>query len=411
MLDHLNSSSFESRFVAFHALSAEQVLKKLGADYIKNPDGTFEVYGDLKLTGKTVGKLPDFSNVVVHGKFDCSGCSLESLEGCPRQVGDFDCSHNHLKSLRGGPQIVGNNYICSDNNLTTLDGVINNVYGDFRCEYNQLRSLDHGPVGVGGNYHCFSNQLETLRGAPKKTDGDFQCQKNNLTSLEYAPEEVGGDFCCHKNNIHSAEFAPKRVRGYTASDNLDFDAQRRQEILRKADAAAEPAPGISPVDETTSPPPASPKSADPHKFAALLAKHNIHKIDTSLVKIEDAMADPEKGLLLRLESQRTLQLGKGADGNEFITAHSAKGPLGRSDAAAMISLGKSRGWGDIGVTGSDRDKTMLCIEAEKQGVTVKNPPPPEIFARFRQEIEAETQTPAQISPQRLARPRSNALRM
>ncbi|MEZ0225566.1 MAG: hypothetical protein ACAH83_13505 [Alphaproteobacteria bacterium] len=386
MQEYSSSSSFESRFVPFHALGAEQVLNKLRVDYTKNLDGTLVVWGDLKLTGKTVGKLPDLSNVVVHGKFDCSGCSLDSLEGAPRTVGDFDCSHNNLQSLRGGPQLVQGHYVCTDNDLTTLEGVPNVVFGDFRCEYNQLRSLDHGPVAVGGNYHCFCNALETLRGAPKKTDGDFQCQKNNLTSLEYAPEEVGGDFCCHKNNIQSAKFAPKRVRGYTASDNLDFEAQQQ------------PAPGISPVEETVSPPPESPKSADPHKFSALLAKHNIHKIDTSLVKIKDATFDPNEGLLLLLENQRRLQLGKKPDGSEFISAPGAKGPLDRSDAAAIISLGKSRGWGDISIHGNDRDKSMLCIEAEKQGVKIINPPPPEVLAKYRLEIDA--QTPNQPAPRR-----------
>jgi hypothetical protein len=42
--------------------------------------------------------------------------------------------------------------------------------------------------------------LTTLEGCPKEV-GDFLCKNNQLTSLEFCPTEIGGDFSCRDNKF------------------------------------------------------------------------------------------------------------------------------------------------------------------------------------------------------------------
>ena len=52
---------------------------------------------------------------------------------------------------------------------------------------------------VGGNFICSNNNLTSLEGAPSSVGGNFDCYNNNLTSLEGAPSSVGGNFDCSDN--------------------------------------------------------------------------------------------------------------------------------------------------------------------------------------------------------------------
>lgn len=72
--------------------------------------------GDVNLSYMYVKELPDLSNSVVLGKFDCSGNYLKDLKGSPKAVfGNFYCSEQHdkkfddfghFKSLKGAPKDV-----------------------------------------------------------------------------------------------------------------------------------------------------------------------------------------------------------------------------------------------------------------------------------------------------------------
>jgi hypothetical protein len=55
---------------------------------------------------------------------------------------------------------------------------------------------------VDGEFICSNNKLTSLEGVPKEVNGDFGCYKNNLTSLKGIPGKVNGDFYCtnQKNN-------------------------------------------------------------------------------------------------------------------------------------------------------------------------------------------------------------------
>ena len=84
----------------------------------------FVIKGNLDLWNKGLTELPDLSEVVVKGYFNCSDNQLTSLEGAPQEVGgDFGCRENKLTSLEGAPQTVGGDFYCSDNQLTSLVGL------------------------------------------------------------------------------------------------------------------------------------------------------------------------------------------------------------------------------------------------------------------------------------------------
>jgi hypothetical protein len=87
------------------------------------PDG-FVVEGNLSLRNKHLTELPDLSEVVVNGNFDCSCNNLTSLKGAPQKVGGkFDCGHNiFLESLYGISEMAEDGKIhCS--------GELNERYG------------------------------------------------------------------------------------------------------------------------------------------------------------------------------------------------------------------------------------------------------------------------------------------
>jgi hypothetical protein len=108
---------------------------------------------------------------------------------------------------------VGGNFICNDNELTTLEGAPKEVGGDFLCSRNELTSLEGGPESVGGDFICRNNQLTSLQGAPKKVGGDFYCSRNELTSLEGGPEIIHGDFYCSDNKITDFKGVPEFFEG------------------------------------------------------------------------------------------------------------------------------------------------------------------------------------------------------
>ncbi|MBR2274146.1 MAG: PcfJ domain-containing protein [Alphaproteobacteria bacterium] len=191
----------------------EKTKKEEYYDIYHLPKG-FVVEGNLDFSGQGLSELPDLSEVIVKGNFDCFENQLTSLEGVPQKVGrDFDCGRNQLTSLAGAPQKVGGHFKCSENQLTSLEGAPQKVGGGFVCVYNQLTSLAGAPQEVGGDFVCYQNQLTSLAGAPQKVGGGFYCAGNQLTSLAGAPQKVGGDFTCDGNQLTSLAGAPQKVGG------------------------------------------------------------------------------------------------------------------------------------------------------------------------------------------------------
>ncbi len=240
-------------------------FKKGGKYYVIKQDGIYSlsngekkgfiIKGDLDLSDLGLKKLPDLSDVIVEGEFNCSNNNLQSLKGAPQSVdGGFYCRGNpvalaviyqdnkyyaikqdgiyafsedgklgeKVSGNKKDPFVVRGNLDLSElglSELPDLSGVI--VEGEFNCSNNNLQSLKGAPQNVGDYFDCRENQLTSLIGAPQCVDGNFYCGENQLTSLEGAPQSVCGDFYCGYNNLKSLKGAPQSVGGY-------FDCRENQ---------------------------------------------------------------------------------------------------------------------------------------------------------------------------------------
>jgi len=117
------------------------ICKKYGIENYTINNGVVDVNGDVHLDDKGLAKIP-LNFGVVGGNFICRNNQLTSLEGCPSHVGgNFYCYHNQLTSLEGCPSGVGGNFICSNNQLTSLEGCPSGVGGDFWCGNNPVHNI------------------------------------------------------------------------------------------------------------------------------------------------------------------------------------------------------------------------------------------------------------------------------
>lgn len=155
-----------------------EIIKDLGiTNYTINEDLSIDVEGKVDLYSKNLIHIPlNFRNVT--GNFICSKNQLISLDGSPKVVKGFNCSENNLKDLVGAPTTVTGNFSCYGNPLTSMDGA---------------------PQEIAGTFVCFACDLDNLKGGPKIVGGDYECSQNKLTSFEGAPKKVGGTFTCQEN--------------------------------------------------------------------------------------------------------------------------------------------------------------------------------------------------------------------
>jgi len=107
--------------------------------------------GDIDISNLFYDELPDLSDIIIKGNFNCSNNNLKTLKGSPKYVSEiFKAEECNLESLEGGPILVGHAF---------------NVYG------NKLTSLEHSPRMVGNGYECRGNQLKSLKGRPELIGG------------------------------------------------------------------------------------------------------------------------------------------------------------------------------------------------------------------------------------------------
>lgn len=110
-------------------------------DYIINNNFVIDVRSNIDFRGDyNLGEFPSYIQFgEVHGSFDCSGCNLKSLRGCPTYVEyEFNCSINSLKSLEYGPVYVGDDYICRNNQIDTIEFAPLHVGGSLYCIFTLL---------------------------------------------------------------------------------------------------------------------------------------------------------------------------------------------------------------------------------------------------------------------------------
>lgn len=178
----------------------------------------------------------EFGTVV--GSCGITNCpNLESLEGCPREVGGWfevvNCPN--LKSLEHSPYTVRKTYTISKcNNIKKLDGITLNSQLIYLSGLNNLESLSgleklkrtssveinscpkiknlKGLPRTIGNFSCcFCDDLESLEGAPK-TCNNFEissCRK--LESLRGGPVSVKRFYTCKDCNLKTLDYCPDKV--------------------------------------------------------------------------------------------------------------------------------------------------------------------------------------------------------
>lgn len=118
-----------------------------------NNDLTVDVDGDVNLYDRTITKLP-FKFGKVTGNFSISESRLETLEGCPYEIGgNFNCWDCNLTSLEFSPLEIGAYMDCSGNKLTSLKGMPLEIGSDFDCYHNKIKELD-SVSNIEGYINC-----------------------------------------------------------------------------------------------------------------------------------------------------------------------------------------------------------------------------------------------------------------
>lgn len=222
----------------------EQHIKEITDFIINNYDDmrgktAFKISKKRNKDGKFIVSTPKKNLIlgynrthVSNGLFQWKSCvnfyskynyKLESLEGCPEVVtGDFWINNcKSLKSLKGAPKEVGGSFVCSGCPLESLEGCPEKV-GSFNCnECRLIKNLEGGPKEVKFHYNCSQcDSLETLEGAPNIIRDNFHCSLNkSLKSLKGAPEYVRYFYCSRCESLKSLEGAPKKTYYCAISSN------------------------------------------------------------------------------------------------------------------------------------------------------------------------------------------------
>lgn len=149
---------------------------------------------DLSPYGRTLGKLP-IKIGKVQGRFVVTESQLTTLEGFPDSISGFLMIRicNKLKSLKGCTQVVGGMFYLNNCLLVrTLEGGPTQVLNDYVCSNNKLTSLVGAPEICTSSFDCSRNDLADLTGAPTRVERNFTCAENlKLTSLEGVPRYIG----------------------------------------------------------------------------------------------------------------------------------------------------------------------------------------------------------------------------
>lgn len=178
MREHINAVSDlmndEERIKHIRYWCGEMGIKKMKI----NDDWTIDVFDDFIEFGR-FDFLPLQFNIV-HGNFSVSDCGLKSLYGCPKIVeGNFVCSRNQITSLQYGPEQT-DRYDCSRNDISSLEFSPRNVYGDFNCSETKILNFEGSPGHIEGNMFCDDlPNIESYKGVPKQIDGILYNRRSN----------------------------------------------------------------------------------------------------------------------------------------------------------------------------------------------------------------------------------------
>lgn len=167
----------------------------LDPDYKIHPDGTVDVWGNVRIHNHSMRKYENDARLpvkfgIVEGDFTFGDCFITTLEGSPRSCESFSCRDKSISNLVGGPEIV-EDYDISGSRCTSLEGA---------------------PREVSGYFYCEDSSLTSLKGAPRRIGRFFDCSDTGVTSFEGGPEEVGEEFVATGVYVTSMEGCPKRCQ-------------------------------------------------------------------------------------------------------------------------------------------------------------------------------------------------------
>ena len=149
--------------------------KRIGGTWTIDKDLRVTVDGDVDLAKTAFAKIPvNFKKVT--GKFTVANSALETLEGCPEEVGKwFNCSYTKIVNLVGGPKKINtsgqehsSNYYANNNlSLKSLNGIAENAEELNIGFCSNLEELDYLPKKVRRITACRTG-VKTLLGIHKK---------------------------------------------------------------------------------------------------------------------------------------------------------------------------------------------------------------------------------------------------
>jgi hypothetical protein len=138
-------------------------------------------------------KSGDLNENQVRWLNECSTKEWEydSVNGLVNIEGSFDCSVPRFNT----------GYLTD-----FYDVKFGTVSENFNCSNNKITSLEGSPLAVGGNFNCSDNKITSLEGSPKYVGGDLDCSNNNILSLNGIEGQQWGGFIFnngYKNEVKS----------------------------------------------------------------------------------------------------------------------------------------------------------------------------------------------------------------
>lgn len=146
---------------------------------------------DLDLSNRGLKELPDLSEIVVDGCFDCNDNELTSLKGFPKKViGDCACVNNNLSSLKDFSSEIDGSIYLDYNLITSLKG--------FSAKVDELLCIRNNLVTSFSDVDMKQLEVGTIR-ADMGIVRKYQLYYNK-TNDSFTPEEM-----C-KSPVYQEEF-------------------------------------------------------------------------------------------------------------------------------------------------------------------------------------------------------------
>jgi len=79
---------------------------------------------------------------------------------------------------------LSGDFLINNNELTSLEGMPDNVIGTVNCSYNKLTDLKGCSLSIGKSFICKHNLIDNLLYTPKYIRGDFDLSDNKITQLK-----------------------------------------------------------------------------------------------------------------------------------------------------------------------------------------------------------------------------------